>query len=126
MNTWKALLSFRVIFAVHFITRVSSITLVFFIKEKPERVRAGVPAPGRAGPFIYSHGEDQALTGSDTCYWQICSPSVNYRLLFFSGQEDWETIVLPSSDSQGILGLLGTCRKQCVIHATFKKWTAYS
>lgn len=44
----------------------------------------GAPAPGRAGPFIYSHAEDQALTGSDTCDLEICSPSVSYRLFLES------------------------------------------
>lgn len=37
------------------------------------------------------------------------------------GQQHWETIVLPSTDSQGILGLLALIEKQCVIHDKLKK-----
>lgn len=44
----------------------------------------GAPAPGRVGPFIYSHAGDQVLTGSDTCDLEICSPSVSYRLFLES------------------------------------------
>lgn len=44
----------------------------------------GARAPGRSGPFIWSHGKDQALTDSDTCCWEICSPSVS-RGLFLDG-----------------------------------------
>lgn len=64
----------------------------------------GAPTPGRAGPFIDSHGEDQALTDSNTCYLEICSPSVSYSFSL-----DWRTrrpLFPLSTDNQGIYGLL--------------------
>lgn len=81
------------------------------IHEKPERGQRGAPAPGRAGPFIYSHGEDQPLTDSDTCYWEICSPSVSCRL--FLGSSTGRPLFSPALTAKVFWGSWHTERTMC-------------
>lgn len=55
-------------------------------------------APGRPCPFIYSPGEDQPLMDPNTCYWEICSPSVSFSLFLNTGGR----LFSPGSESQDV------------------------
>lgn len=102
-----------------------SIFLLFILPQKAPPSRRNLRGPKRCSctwtvwPF---HLESWWGSGTD---WLRHLPLGNMftisELRTIPGQQHWETIVLPSTDSQGILGLLALIEKQCVIHDKLKK-----